>query len=69
MEKIRVAVGAAALMAACVGCGGDRIDANGIPLDRVPAGYEAKECHFEDVQSSSAQQEHWQRMVCTHGAS
>ena len=69
MEKIAIALGAAALSLACVGCGRDRVDANGIPLDRVPAGFQAKECHFEDIPNSSTDSQRWQRLVCKHQAS
>jgi len=55
------------LLVACAGCR-DGVDANGIPLDRVPAGFQAKECHFEDV-PSSATDARWQRVVCQHGSS
>jgi hypothetical protein len=67
MEKIAAGIGALVL-AACAGCGSD-LDANGIPLDRVPAGFQANECRFEDIPSSRADPQRWQRLVCEHGAS
>ena len=68
MEKITVVIGTVALLLVCAGCG-KGIDANGIPLDRAPAGFHAKECYFEDVQASPTDQQRWQRMVCRHLAS
>ncbi len=67
MEKVVAGVGLVVLLA-CAGCGG-AVDANGIPLDHVPAGYQAKECHFEDIQSAPTDGQRWQRLVCKHGSS
>lgn len=69
MERIVMALGAAALLFASAGCGRDRVDANGIPLDQVPAGFQAKECHFEDIPNARNGPQRWQRLVCKHGAS
>src|SRR4029077_11956668 len=68
MEKIKANIGALVLLllVACAGCR-DGVDANGIPLDRVPPGFQAKECHFEDLPSSPTDEPRWQRLVCRHG--
>ncbi len=70
MEKITTGVGALALvlLVACAGCR-NGVDENGIPLDHVPAGFQANECHFEDLPSSPTDPQRWQRLVCKHGAS
>ncbi len=68
MEKIAAGIGAPVLLVTCAGCR-DGLTADGIPLDHVPAGFQAKECHFEDIPSSRNDPQHWQRLVCKHESS
>ncbi len=68
MEKIVAALAAWVVLVACAGCR-DGLTADGIPLDHVPAGFQASECHFEDIQSSPTDPQRWQRLVCKHGSS
>ncbi len=67
MANIKAGI-AAVVLVACAGCQ-HGVDANGVPLDYVPAGFQANECHFEDLRSSPMDREHWQRLVCKHGSS
>jgi hypothetical protein len=68
MEKIEAGIVALASLLACTGCG-NGVDANSIPLDRVPAGFEARECRFEDLASPGTDETRWQRLICRHGSS
>jgi hypothetical protein len=68
MGTLRAGIGTFVLLVACAGCG-DGVDASGIPVDRIPAGFQAKECHFEDLPSSPTDAQRWQRLVCKHGSS
>jgi hypothetical protein len=71
MKKPRMTVGALAIAWGCVACHGDSIGPHGVPEDLVPAGFQAKECRFEEMRTglSQADPTRWQRLVCHHAPS
>jgi hypothetical protein len=66
-----IKTGAVLLVVVCAGCTREsELGPNGVPADLVPAGYAARECHFEDMapeHPSSKDETRWQRLVCHHG--